>query len=461
MTINLSQHAGGGTLYSPAAMYFDGTAYCESPATVSYSGGLCTMVLQSHVAPFTGVAPMQLCGQNTNNRHRMLIQFFPTDYSDATLAGKISIYAQDSTGATACSFRSLSQVQAGDVIFTTYDAVNGLGTLIINGVDQYDAATAIVTVATLDVVTNGLINIGASKGGSGNTTGVIGYYAYGDLIGNWEDFMTSDGTLKQFDASAWIAFNPYGDLQDNRGTGPNCVATGGTITVADEGSLDTRILGINTIGDAVAADIAVGKIAWVDGVEIIGSLPAAILLLDNFNDVDATLLVDHTPDFDAFGGGWDGVSGVANIQSNKTAGLTYPGAEPHIIAVVETGVADVIIQCTVTLDLTNTITRIVFRYVDNDNFWLMQHVTGQVSGWAIYSRIAGSYTAEAVGDIIEGAGDVVTFTITLRGDLIIASTAESVQTHTDTRLNTSTRHGIGIHTTDAPIQKIRILDNAS
>jgi hypothetical protein len=233
--------------YTPAMMDFDGSTGYYNKAFTS-AGNKVTAVARFKRSTFTGGAPEYVCkviGPGTHFRISIIV--YPSDHATAEYSNTCQMVVYNSAGSQVC--RLISNISITDdlshTVFCSYDGDSGLGTLIIDGADADD------TGKTNRQLTTGTLDTGASSNayvGSNNTPalyfgGQIGFFGHRDAyLTNWSDFMNPDGSVKELDESGWtewgaqpLFWNPYGFMEDNRGSAANMTKTG-TIIVGDGGS---------------------------------------------------------------------------------------------------------------------------------------------------------------------------------------------------------------------------------
>ncbi len=273
MTIKLSKHAGGGELYTPAMLEYDGSSYFHIESVSTAGTGL-TIVCKFNIGP-------QTVGQTIGYENKTSlgsILFYIKPSTDGDEPNRLWLRVQDLSNVVICQLISDIEVTdlADHTVFFEYDNV-GTASLIIDGNDADDLSSAnrILIAGTLPVSASRDFAVGANTSGGSLVIGNIGFYGLTISTGfSWTDFFDIHGNIREFDFSAWLIGNPHGDVEDNRGTGGD-MTRDGRIVVSDLGNTGHPILGINTIGDAIAADLTLDKVAWVDGKEITGTLVAA------------------------------------------------------------------------------------------------------------------------------------------------------------------------------------------
>jgi hypothetical protein len=197
-------------IYNPDMMQYDGsTGYYNITADFDLSSG------------FTAVGRFIWRGGKitaAGGFNRIVTQSVGTTYvkaqvaivndetGDATTAGKLAVFSQDSAGATILTMFSSTTVSDGQeyTYFCSYDPVAGTAIMRINGVDEIN------TGATGHTITTGTIETGSGDNAVGARIiadrffdGDIGYLGVrGAYLTNWSDFM--DGSQpKQLDETTW------------------------------------------------------------------------------------------------------------------------------------------------------------------------------------------------------------------------------------------------------------------
>lgn len=288
MTINLSQHAGGGiTKYDPGMMTFDGsTGYYALNTDLNIVSG-CAMIARFK---WTGGTITSAGGFN-----RFIIQCAGSSYYKFQLviindetgddrAGCLQFAVNSSTNVVICNVVSNTVVSNGGeyVVFAAYNP-SGLAQLYINGVSDINTSAVGYTITSGVISTGSNTNYVATRSTlDRNFQGEIGYIGLrGTYLTNPTDFYHPVNGLQEIDETTWpqwggtqpLFWNQNGNLEDNKGSAGNMTGNG-TITPAFINTFTFPILGLPTIGDAVAADIITRKVAWVDGVRIVGTRPA-------------------------------------------------------------------------------------------------------------------------------------------------------------------------------------------
>jgi hypothetical protein len=168
-------------------------------------------------------------------------------------------------------------------------------------------------------------------------------------------------------------------------------------------------------------------------------------------DLDTFTKANSTTDIGATSQGrtWSQVNGTLGITSNTVYTPSSVGGV-GALAVVDMGTPDVLMM----LDVTNANNDgesggIVFRYVDNNNFWVLNRYRtgppGHTDEIYITKTVAGVQTVVAA--VLQGTSGPDRLILSCRGSSIWArwvSNSTPVGSFTDTDLMTATKHGINI-----------------
>lgn len=158
---------------------------------------------------------------------------------------------------------------------------------------------------------------------------------------------------------------------------------------------------------------------------------------DTFTDTNGTALTSHTPDTDTVGTGWEAVTNLFDIQSNKAT--TNSGSDN--VAVIDSGQADCTIRVTANYDTSNKYPAIMFRVTDADNMWYAQN-TNQLT-FEMVERTGGSNTSRASVSKSFSGGVDYDYDVILSGNSITAHIdGGSEITYSSAVRNTVTKHGI-------------------
>lgn len=285
----LSEKQGGGIIYSPAMMEFDGSTGYFSGASLATAGNKVTVVCRFRCASFSGAGLQYFARMHggTSNRVRFGIVALASDHADVDRQDKIQFFVADSAGANICLLVTPSGYLDGEehVLFASFDGDIGAATFIIDGLDVDDTGNAdrvAPTTGTLETsASDGVLAVGANVGGGSNLDGDVGYFGHREAyLTNWSDFMDQYGNPKELDESGWtewgaqpLFWNKHGDMTNNLGSAGD-MTKNGTIDVGDGGAGPFPHIGLPTVGTAAAADLRENENSWVDGLEIVGVLGA-------------------------------------------------------------------------------------------------------------------------------------------------------------------------------------------
>lgn len=242
--------------YTPGMMEFDGSTGYYSYSSGTATGNKCTAVMRFQIPSFTGDKYIYLGAFNGNGnfQQRLSVFGFSSDYSaDATRAGKLQVFSENSAGTAICKLISTAAVMDGQVhtLMYAFDGDAGTAFFYIDGVDADDTGhTARVAPTTGTLGTTAFAaSIGAYTSGVNPTAGSIGFVGYRDAyLTNWGDFMEADGTPKQLNEITWpewgaqpLFWNPHGDMTNNRGLLVD-MTKNGTIDVSDGAYAETELV---------------------------------------------------------------------------------------------------------------------------------------------------------------------------------------------------------------------------
>lgn len=182
------------------------------------------------------------------------------------------------------------------------------------------------------------------------------------------------------------------------------------------------------IGLAARGGVGIGLARQRGG----GVLPLSVE--DSFNGANGTNLNGRTPDTsNTPENTWSAVLQSWIIISNRARGADFLQS----LLVIDCGAAD----GTITMPCARGGGRngIVFRYVDNSNYWRAEH--SSLSGrFAIIEITGGTETSRA--SIADTSTTVLTMTVTLSGNSISANWNGNTLTYTSSTRATATKHGI-------------------
>jgi len=417
MTNKLSEKTGGGLIYKPGMMTFDGTSTSYySDATVTTSGNKTSGVLRFKCDSFTGnTIGVVVAVRGVLTRIRWNVVVGSSDYAaDADIQDRIYVQVNNSANVAICKLVSNVDVCDGleHMLFFAFDADLGTAVFIVDGnvadntgwtnrvaptTGTLDAGAGEATISAVNITTHNF-----------NFPGSVGSFGYDDsYVTNWSDFMDSTGNPKKLDESTWtewgsqpLFWNPHGSMTDNRGSAGAMTENGTIVPAFEENEYPT--LGLPTTGTATAADILSGKTAWVDGVELLGSLaPAASLgartvLFWNLMDLPLGVLSGtEEPQYMAAGVSVTGIS--SNLQM-YSSGVSPNNTSSGSIALAMPAVSGDFRRYIMTFSLNeagalNTYLEFRFNYTDSSNYW-MYRMIDQTGDWIslLYQYIAAVQT---------------------------------------------------------------------
>lgn len=102
------------------------------------------------------------------------------------------------------------------------------------------------------------------------------------------------------------------------------------------------------------------------------------VVLDNYTDPDGTSLDQHRPDAGPL---WTEAEGTWEIQGNQAALAIADGAFGQNQAVIELGVADASVRCTLVAPNADFNAGLIANYTDDNNHWQVQVSTGGLIIW--------------------------------------------------------------------------------
>ena len=169
---------------------------------------------------------------------------------------------------------------------------------------------------------------------------------------------------------------------------------------------------------------------------------AAYLVYDTFTDDDAVTLPNHTPEKDTEAGGWQAFNGTFDVTSNRSYLDTAGGGQE--VAAIDVGTAEHTVECKFHFqDSATADGGMVCRGSDNDNYWMLATVAGQV--WYLYKHETGGFSQEASGGT-SAKDTTYTLKIVCDGDDITCYVDDGeVCSVTDTFNNDATYCGSRIH----------------
>lgn len=173
------------------------------------------------------------------------------------------------------------------------------------------------------------------------------------------------------------------------------------------------------------------------GMQIITPRSAAAVALhieDSFTAANGTDLGGWTPDVaNTPGNTWVEALLSWTIISNCARGTNYQKS----LLVIESGASDGVI--TMPCQKGGNQNGIVFRYVDNDNYWYA--ITSSVGGYSIYEVTAGASTRRADNETAI-LTTTLTMTVTLSGNDITVLYNGKTLNYSSAIRATATKHGI-------------------
>lgn len=270
----LSAKQGGGLIYRPPMMLFNGTTGYYSH-TFTSSGNKVAGLIAFNIASFSGGGAQYLMHvRSAANRDRLAIVAMSNDHANADFRDNLLAISQNSSGTNICRLVSQSGYLDAENHTLLYSFDGDAGTAVfridrINADDTGNASRIAPTTGTLDSGASTDITIGAFDGGSNFANGRLGFAAHRQsYVTDYAAYMDRYGNPRQTDFSSWLYGHFAAKMDENQGTAGAMTKNGG-ITLTDPGPVPH--IGLPTVGTAVAADIASGKTAWVNGVEIVGT----------------------------------------------------------------------------------------------------------------------------------------------------------------------------------------------
>lgn len=286
MTKKLSEFTGGGEIYVPSMMSYDGLTGRYELNGMTTSGSQVTVTAAFKRAAFTGDTLNTVFRlEGAFNYQRAQLFILSSDYTaDAQTQNRLRVIVKNSANAIIVDCISKESVCDDEIhfVFFSYDGATGSMTYHIDGVDADDPtySNRVLTTGTLSTaITASDLFVGSNESGVFIFTGEIGSVGYQEsYLTNSTDFFEVGVGRKQVNETTWaewggtqpLIWNPHGCLEDNRGSAANMTKIG-PVVVSDAGNLVAPTIGNFTAGDAVAADIAIGKVAWVNAKRIVGT----------------------------------------------------------------------------------------------------------------------------------------------------------------------------------------------
>jgi hypothetical protein len=231
------------TPYAPGAMLYDGASYYQK-SNITTTGNKVTGVLTFKIDSFTGNDFYYLCriASIGPDRERLVVVAWSSDYADADLAGRVSVWTRDSANNLICYLHSPVGYLDGQVhtLFYSFDGDAGTAVYRIDENDADDIANAdriAPTIGTLGTGATSQMGLGASNTGTKFVNGELGYFGYGEVyLTNYTDFIDPNGYPKELDETGWtewggqpLFWNDAGDMEANLGSAGN-MTKNGTIT---------------------------------------------------------------------------------------------------------------------------------------------------------------------------------------------------------------------------------------
>lgn len=167
---------------------------------------------------------------------------------------------------------------------------------------------------------------------------------------------------------------------------------------------------------------------------MVGGAAAAVTtyVSDTFNRADSAVSLGSAD----VGGAWTASVGTWGISSNVAYQVADAGQD---VAQIDSTVANCTIRCTYSVASPNS-QRIIFRFSDTSNYWLLQTEGG--TAYKLYKYVAAAFTLAGTYSTTPANGDVLM--IVLNGNQIDAYLNGVLRiSTTDAHNSTATRHGIG------------------
>lgn len=171
---------------------------------------------------------------------------------------------------------------------------------------------------------------------------------------------------------------------------------------------------------------------------------SGLLVSDSFNRADSAVSLGSTDGGSLGPLPWTAHSGTFGIGANAAAFITG-GVANDRNATIDAGAPDVTAGVTISTYSGVDNVRLVFRFSDNSNYWILSG--NAASAWDLYKRVGGAFTLVGSGGAAVASGDVLS--VSLSGASIVATVnGITVVTATDAFNSTATRYGIGCNTGD-------------
>jgi hypothetical protein len=158
-----------------------------------------------------------------------------------------------------------------------------------------------------------------------------------------------------------------------------------------------------------------------------------VTITDSFNRADSTTTLGNADT----GQAWTNVTGVLGISSNQAYRVTAVSNEA--VALLETGITDMIVKGTPVSGVTNRIVGLIGRATDGNNFYLV--LTDGSSVGQLYKKVAGTFIQLGSNfALITGVMELRCqgSTVSVYNDGVL------VASETDTALTTGTQAGFRI-----------------
>lgn len=184
---------------------------------------------------------------------------------------------------------------------------------------------------------------------------------------------------------------------------------------------------------------------------------AVPLISDTFTGVDNTALASHAPDINTTGNPWK-LAIVANglkISSNKAV-VTL--ANSSNVEIINSGAADCILLASYVFAASD-VPQLIFRYVDDNNYWQFYNATGT---YTLREINAGTPTIRATLVETLTAGVSYRWQVVLNGNSIKCYVDGVLKcSFTSSLFATATQHGISLQKSAATFDDFKILQLAA
>lgn len=163
--------------------------------------------------------------------------------------------------------------------------------------------------------------------------------------------------------------------------------------------------------------------------------------VDTFNTTNGTNLSSRKPDYDDKFDAWSGDTGSFEVDTNKLKAASAA----NLTAVLDFLTTNCFVGCKYTRG--GTTSGLILRWTDASNYLMVYHDGTSIR---LGEVVSGSLTSLAAATITWTGGDEKWILCELHGDDIRVSVDDVLQfTHTTTRFNTVTKHGVGGRATHA------------